>query len=87
MDPVTVTENELLEAIREAMQADPDKGDAMTTREIHAAFNAAEYMSFHRADGIVRRLCEQGVLLHTKAPRPLRNGVIRMMDAYTLARG
>lgn len=87
MDPVTVTENELLEAIREAMQADPDKGDALTTREIHAALNAASYTSFHKANQIVRNLCEAGTLLPTKSPRQIRSGTVRMMDAYTLARG
>ncbi len=76
-----LTENELLEALREARTMADNPEGAMTTAEMAVAMNMSDPRTVrHR----VAALIAEGRAEHVRVKRPKMNGVLATTDAYRL---
>ena len=75
---VTLTETELLQALAEALQREPDPTDAWTTEEIRKAAG----WGISKANRVIRELVDSGKWECVQAPRRNRTGVVTPTWAY-----
>ncbi|NIR76801.1 MAG: hypothetical protein GWN53_17380 [Gammaproteobacteria bacterium] len=82
MDRIEVTESELLEALQEATDAEPDWGpsDAHTVRELAAAMDVDRSVVRRK----LRPLIFDGQAEAVKVRRPAMDGSLRKVPAYRL---
>lgn len=76
---VAISESELLEAVRTALQRDPGPNDAWTREELEVIMGCCETTAQRR----IRKLVKQGLWEFAgKKPGVQSNGVPRLIDAY-----
>lgn len=83
MAPVSISQNEILDAIREAAKTiDTGPEDAFTVREVVEA--SGRCMGVVSRD--IRRLLASGAIENVRAVRVQINGVPRMISAFRLVK-
>jgi predicted ArsR family transcriptional regulator len=80
---MTVTQAEILEAIRAALAAQPQQSGAMTCAELCEAMG----LSVEKGRKTIKQLIAAGVMEPTKLPMLYMDGTTRLTAAYRLVKG
>lgn len=75
-----VSTDDILEAIRLALQSNPETGDGMTVLEIAAAMNPP--VGEQKARKAVKRLLKEGTMENCRVHRPRMDGIITACSGY-----